>query len=52
VSLEGIPLLKFSEEEQAQIREEHLEELEPLLTEQGLWVDVAANFAFGKKPVT
>jgi ubiquinone/menaquinone biosynthesis C-methylase UbiE len=50
VSLEGMPLAKFSEEEQAQIKKEHLEELEPLLTEQGLWVDVAANFALGNKP--
>jgi ubiquinone/menaquinone biosynthesis C-methylase UbiE len=50
VSLEGIPLAKFSEEKQGQIKEEHLAELGPLLTEQGLWVDVAANFAFGIKP--
>jgi ubiquinone/menaquinone biosynthesis C-methylase UbiE len=50
VSLEGIPLAKFSKEEQVQIKEEHLAELESLLTEQGLWVDVAANFAFGNKP--
>lgn len=49
VSLEGMPLAKFSDEEQAQIKKEHLEELEPLLTPQGLWVDVAANFAFGTK---
>jgi ubiquinone/menaquinone biosynthesis C-methylase UbiE len=48
-SFEGVPLAKFSEAEQAQIKEEHLKELEPLLTEQGLWVDVAANFAFGTK---
>jgi SAM-dependent methyltransferase len=49
VSLEGIPLAKFTQEEQAQIEQEHLEELEPLLTDRGLWVDVAANFAFGTK---
>ncbi len=51
ISLEGIPLAKFSEEEQAQIKEEHLAELEPLLSDKGLWVDVAANFAFGNKPM-
>jgi ubiquinone/menaquinone biosynthesis C-methylase UbiE len=49
-SLEGVPLAKFSEEEQAQIKEEHLAELGLHLTEQGLWVDVPANFAFGQKP--
>jgi ubiquinone/menaquinone biosynthesis C-methylase UbiE len=51
ISLEGMPLAKFSEEEQAQIKEEHLAELGLLLTEQGLWVDVAANFAFANKPI-
>lgn len=51
-SLEGRPLAQFSEEERAQIEEEYLAELEPLKTEQGLWVDVATHFSFGKKPIT
>jgi ubiquinone/menaquinone biosynthesis C-methylase UbiE len=51
-SLEGIPLAQFSEEERAQIKEEYLAELEPLKTEQGLWVDVATHFSFGSKPIT
>jgi ubiquinone/menaquinone biosynthesis C-methylase UbiE len=48
-SLEGIPLAQFTQEERAQIKNEYLAELEPVRTEQGLWVDVAANFTFGTK---
>jgi hypothetical protein len=44
-----MPLATFSENKQAQIKREHLAELEPLLTKQGLWVDVAANFSPGTK---
>jgi ubiquinone/menaquinone biosynthesis C-methylase UbiE len=48
-SLEGIPLAQFSKEEKAQIKDEYLAELESIKTEQGLWIDVAANFTFGTK---
>ncbi len=49
VSLEGLPLARLSLEEQAQIKAEHLAELEPLMTDKGIWADVPANFAFGWK---
>jgi ubiquinone/menaquinone biosynthesis C-methylase UbiE len=48
-SLEGIPLAQFTQEERTQIKDEYLAELEPIKTEQGLWVDVLANFTFGTK---
>lgn len=46
--LEGMALARFTPEQRAQIKAEHLAELMPLSTPQGIWVDVSANFAFGK----
>ncbi len=44
-----MPLLQLSPERQAQFKREHLAEAAALATSKGLWVDVAANFALGRK---
>lgn len=46
---EGVPLRQLPSAEYEQIKAAHLKELNALRTPQGLWVDVSANFAFGRK---
>lgn len=48
--LEGQSLAQLTPEEREKLKAEHLEELRPLVTPDGIWVDVSANFAFGRKP--
>lgn len=48
IGLEGVPLLELSADERAQIRAEHLAELEAFTTCLGIWVDVSTNFVFGR----
>lgn len=48
--LEGQSLARFTPDEREKLKAEHLEELRPLVTPDGIWVDVSANFAFGRKP--
>lgn len=47
--LEGQSLARINPEEREQVKAEHLEELRSLVTSDGIWVDVSANFAFGHK---
>lgn len=49
-SLEGMPLQRLAPEQRAQIKGEHLAELQALATPEGIWVDVPSHFAFGWKP--
>jgi hypothetical protein len=42
-------VLQLTPEQQAQFKAEHLAEVAALVTVQGLWIDVAANFACGRK---
>jgi arsenite methyltransferase len=44
-----MPVLQLAPARQAQFKDEHLAEAVALATAQGLWVDVAANFAYGWK---
>lgn len=46
---EGMRLRQLPSAQYEEVRASHLEELEALMTPQGLWVDVSANFAFGRK---
>ena len=48
--LEGIPLTKLPPEVREQVKAEHFAELKALETPDGLWMNVPANFAFGRKP--
>jgi ubiquinone/menaquinone biosynthesis C-methylase UbiE len=48
VGLEGVALGPLDPGRLAAIRQEHLAELEGILSPQGLWVDVPALFAFGR----
>lgn len=48
--LEGMPLTKLPPEVREQVKAEHFAELASLETPDGLWVNVPANFVFGRKP--
>lgn len=48
--LEGQLLGRLSPDERERVKAEHLEELHQFVTPNGIWVDVSANFAFGRKP--
>ena len=48
VGLEGLPLGRMTPAEREQIKQEHLEELQPLMGPEGLWLDVPAHFSFGR----
>jgi ubiquinone/menaquinone biosynthesis C-methylase UbiE len=50
--LEGMPLLKLASEVREQLKDEHFAELKTLETPDGLWLNVPANFAFGRKPTS
>lgn len=52
VGLEGLPLARMSPEAHERLEAEYRADLEPLFTPDGLWLDVAANFAFGTKRST
>jgi ubiquinone/menaquinone biosynthesis C-methylase UbiE len=47
--VEGLPLKGISSELREEIHAVHVAELASLMTEQGLWIDIPANFAFGIK---
>ena len=49
-SLEGRALAGVPADVVAQVREEHLAELAELVGPDGIWVDVATNFATGRAP--
>jgi ubiquinone/menaquinone biosynthesis C-methylase UbiE len=49
-SLEGVLLSRLDPAVGERVKAEHLAELQALATAQGIWVDVAANFAFGLRP--
>ena len=44
--LEGKPLLQLDPAQREQIEAEHLAEISALETEEGLWIDIPATFAF------
>jgi ubiquinone/menaquinone biosynthesis C-methylase UbiE len=48
--LEGMALQKLPPEQRAQIKAEHLAELQTLVTPDGIWTDVATLFSFGHAP--
>ncbi|MGE5313317.1 MAG: class I SAM-dependent methyltransferase, partial [Acidobacteriota bacterium] len=48
--LEGKPLQELDPAHREQIRQEHIDELAALATDLGIWVDVPAIFAFGRRP--
>jgi ubiquinone/menaquinone biosynthesis C-methylase UbiE len=47
--LEGVALDRLDPQAQERVKAEHLDELGALVTDEGLWVDVPVNFAFGVK---
>jgi ubiquinone/menaquinone biosynthesis C-methylase UbiE len=50
ITLPGLPVTTLSPADQAQFKTEHLAEMAPLLTPQGLWRDVSTIFTCGSKP--
>jgi ubiquinone/menaquinone biosynthesis C-methylase UbiE len=48
-SLRRLAVLQLTPEQQAQFKAAHPAEVAALVTAQGLWIDVAANFACGRK---
>jgi ubiquinone/menaquinone biosynthesis C-methylase UbiE len=48
--LEGMALQKLPPEQRAQIKAEHLAELQTLVTPDGIWTDVATLFTLGRAP--
>jgi len=46
--LEGAPLKKMPAEQREQIHAEHVEELQNIITPQGIFADVSVLFAFGR----
>jgi len=47
--IEGKPIMALSATQHEQIKAEHLAELAALSTAQGIWLDVPALFAFGRR---
>jgi len=45
------PVSQLSAEQLEQFKEEHLAEVEGLMTERGIWLDIAAFFVWGYRPV-
>ena len=48
-SLNRLTVLRLAPAQREQFKAEHLAEVEALATDQGIWVDVPVNFAFGWK---
>jgi SAM-dependent methyltransferase len=48
--VEGMPLHRVDAETSARIQTGHLEELRTLMMPQGIWIEVPAHFAFGRRP--
>jgi SAM-dependent methyltransferase len=44
-----MPVLQLTPDQQARFKSEHLAEVAGLATAEGIWVDVAVNFAVGRK---
>jgi ubiquinone/menaquinone biosynthesis C-methylase UbiE len=51
-TLNRLPVLQLTSAQHEQFKAEHLAEVGALATDQGIWIDVATNFAYGWKRTT